>query len=167
MYLYTNFLVNGRIYDLTHFNANTVKIKIDDEFYNASLEFGCHCFTDEKENGPFYCIEGEHTRYWSQQRYDDSLGLPSIIKRALLNHSTYVIPFKSKSGGAEQYHYLDDGYFAIFFYVNSIDITQKTMKIYIVSAYDKTTYNGNLPKGKPYKLSWILSKRVKGEFVLP
>lgn len=136
----------------------------DSEVYKVSLEFGCHCFTDEKENGPFYRREGKHSRYWSQQRYDDSLALPDVIRKALLNRSTYVIPFKTN--GTEQYHYLDDGYFAIFFYVNSIDINQKTMKIYVVSAYDKTTYNGQLPNGKAYKLAWILSKRVRGEFVL-
>lgn len=165
MYLYTHFSVDGKIYDLSHFNSQIIDIKIDDDIYKVSLEFGCHCFTDEKENGPFYHTEGNRNRYWSQKRYDDSLLLPNIIKKALLKHSTYVIPFK-KNNKTEQYHYLEDGYFAIFFYVNSIDVIQKTMKIYIVSAYDKTTYNGNLPKGKPCRLSWVLSKRVKGEFVL-
>lgn len=162
---YQPFNANGRVFSLTHLNPRSVSVNIDNDIYDVSLEFGCHCFTDEKQNGPFYRREGNKVRYWSEERYNDSLMLPNLVQNLLVDHSTYIVPFKKKKK-EEQYHYLDNGFYAIFFYIKKIDIIQKTMTIYVVSAYDKSIYNGQLPVGKAYRLSWVLSERVKGKFII-
>ena len=105
--------------------------------------------------------------FFSIVRYEDTKILPNILRNILIeNRSYYVVPFRPKHSNDEQYHYLDNGYYAIFFYINNIDLIKKTFNIYVISAYDKTTYSSNLPMGKALKLSWVLSKRVKGEKVI-
>ncbi|HHF7277107.1 TPA: hypothetical protein ACPSFP_001760 [Haemophilus influenzae] len=168
--MYSTFTVNNQVFDLTHLNPQQFQIKIAEDFYTANLQFGNHCFTDEKENGPLFSTklrkDGSYEyRYFSKNRFLDTQQLPDILKTIFTeNSSYYVIPFKRAND--EQYHYLDNGYFAIFFYLNKIDIVNKTLNIYVISAYDKTTYTSNLPKGKPFKLSFVLFKRTKGEYLI-
>jgi putative uncharacterized protein vpb12 len=52
--MYYNFVINNQIYDLTHLNSSNFYIKIDGGEFSATLQFGNHCFTDEKEDGPLF-----------------------------------------------------------------------------------------------------------------
>ena len=168
--MYSTFTVNNQDFDLTHLNPQQFQIEISGDFYTATLQFGNHCFTDEKENGPLFSKklrkDGSYEyRYFSKNRFLDTQQLPHILKSIFIeNSSYYVIPFKRAND--EQYHYLDNGYFAIFFYLNKIDKVNKTLNIYVISAYDKTTYTSNLPRGKAFKLSFVLFKRTKGEYLI-
>lgn len=170
--MYSTFIVNNFVYDLTHLNPTQFYIEIDGTDFLATLQFGHHCFTDEKENGPLFSKrqrkDGSYEeRFFSIARYSDTQQLPNILKNILIkNRSYYVVPFRPKHSNDEQYHYLDDGYYAIFFYINKVNIINRTLNIYVISAYDRTTYSSNLPKGKAFKLSWVLSKRMKGEKVI-
>lgn len=170
--MYSNFVINNQVYDLTHLNPSHFCIEIDGVEFSATLQFSNHCFTDEKENGPLFSRRlrkngSYEERFFSIVRYEDTKILPNILRNILIeNRSYYVVPFRPKHSNDEQYHYLDNGYYAIFFYINNIDLIKKTFNIYVISAYDKTTYSSNLPKGKAFKLSWVLSKRVKGEKVI-
>lgn len=169
--MYSNFTAYNQNFDLTHLNPQQFQIKITEDFYTATLQFGNHCFTDEKEKGPLFSTKLRKDgsceyRYFSKDRFLDTKQLPHILKSIFIeNSSYYVIPFKTKTS-EEQYHYLDNGYFAIFFYINKIDTVNKTLNIYVISAYDKTTYSSNLPRGKAFKLSFVLFKRTKGEYLI-
>lgn len=163
---YTTFKTYGKEFDLTHLNPSKMALDIDGVSYTINIEFGCHCFTDEKETGPLFRKNKGEIRFWSDERYSDSFMLPDLIKKVLLDRSCYTIPFKSKKSKGEQYYYLYDSFYAVFFYINNVNVESRTFKVYIISAYNCTNYNGSLPKGTSYKLSWILSKRVKGEFIL-
>lgn len=167
--MYSTFTVNNQVFDLTHLNPQQFQIEISGDFYTATLQFGNHCFTDEKENGPLFSAKlrknGSYEyRYFSKDRFLDTQQLPHILKTIFIeNSSYYVIPFKRAND--EQYHYLDNGYFAIFFYLNKIDTVNKTLNIYVISAYDKTTYTSNLPRGKAFKLSFVLFTRITGKYL--
>ncbi len=163
---YSKIYINGQPFDLSHLNPRKLHIDIDNVSFEATISFGTHCFTDEKANTPLIIDKPNEQRYWSQARYEDSLLLPDIFVQLLNNRSTYVVPFKPRKARSEQYHYLDNGYYAIFFYIKNIDVINRKLGIYVVSAYDKTTYNGTMPKGKAYRLSWILSQRVNHKFIL-
>lgn len=169
--MYTDIVINGNLFDLTHLNPHNIIVTVDGTPFTATIKYGDHCFTDEKDNGPLLYTRTKKDnsieyRYWSFDRYQDSLNLPKLITRLFQDHSTYVIPFKTKNTKGEQYHYLEYGCYAIFFYINNIDVTHKKFTIYVVSAYDKTEYNGCLPKKGPKKLSWVLKRRIDGFFVL-
>lgn len=168
--MYSTFTVDNQDFNLTHLNPQQFQIKIAEDFYTATLQFGNHCFTDEKENGPLFSTRDRKDgsceyRYFSKDRFLDTQQLPLILKTIFTeNSSYYVIPFKTKTS-EEQYHYLDNGYFAIFFYINKIDTVNKTLNIYVISAYDKTTYTSNLPRGKAFKLSFVLFTRITGKYL--
>lgn len=168
--MYSTFTVDSQDFDLTHLNPQQFQIEIDEGLYTVTLQFGNHCFTDEKENGPLFNTRKRKDgsceyRYFSKDRFLDSKQLPHILKTIFTeNSSYYVVPFK-REDNIEQYHYLDNGYFAIFFYINKIDTVNKTLSIYVISAYDKTTYSSNLPRGKAFKLSFVLFKRINGEYL--
>ncbi|WP_323242790.1 hypothetical protein [Vibrio parahaemolyticus] len=131
---------------------------MDGQNVTLHVTFGHHCFTDEKGNAPLiYPKEG---RYWSQERYDCTHTLPNLIRTRF--PVSYAIPY-TKGKNKEQYHYMESNNYAIFFDINRPENTTNELKLKIVSAYELAQWGREtVPKGKPKKISWILSQRVKG-----
>lgn len=165
---WTGFTILGTFYDLTHlrpFNHSTV---IDGESVNLHITFGHHCFTDEKEYGPRLFKDGSG-RYWSKDRYHSSLQLPELLKKVFSSPSTsYAVPYLNKNSN-ELYHYMEvrEDY-AVFFDINKPSSPEDLLKIKIISAYELDQWGrGTLPrKHHPLKIGWILSKRIRGEYLL-
>lgn len=152
------FTINGEFKDLSHLNSFSMTTEIDGINIELIFTFLSHCFTDEKGGTKMPFTHEE--RYWSNERYHLSLALPKLIKDKFL--SKYAIVFKSHKS-AEQYHYMEAYDYAIFFNINKPKNTNNTLKIKIISAYEVEQWGKNtLPKGKPKRISWILSQRNKG-----
>jgi len=157
---WTGFIIKGEWKDLSHLQSFNFDVLIDGQLTTLIVSFGSHCFTDEKENGPIL-LHGD--RYWSEERYQSSLQLPSMIRERFMTF--YAVIYRNRNGG-EQYHYLEIYDYAIFFDINK-PTTPNTLKIKIVSAYEVDQWGRNtLPKGNPKKIKWILSQRIQGKSAL-
>ncbi|MFA0012095.1 hypothetical protein AB4391_01915 [Vibrio lentus] len=152
------FDIYGTYYDLTHLRPFQMVVPVDGQNVTLHVTFGHHCFTDEKGNGPLiYRNEG---RYWSQERYDCTHTLPNLITARFAG--SYAIPYTNRKN-KEQYHYMETNDYAIFFDINRPENTTNELKLKIVSAYELDQWGREtVPKGKPKKVSWILSQRTKG-----
>lgn len=154
---WTGFNIYGTYYSLSHLNEHTIFHSIDGQTVEITIEYGSHCFSDKKGNGPM--IFRNANRYWSQERYEDSKMLPSIVTGKLLTE--YVVPYLRD--GNEQYYYLEDGYYAVFCSITKPANTVNKIRIYVISAYDKTGIsreNNKLPSGSPLKTSWVISQKL-------
>ncbi|WP_412501903.1 hypothetical protein [Shewanella chilikensis] len=152
------FTIDGNFKDLSHLESFTMETAIDGINMKLVFSFLSHCFTDEKgENRmPFKNEE----RYWSEDRYELSKGLPDLIRKNFLIN--YAVPFLNKRRN-EQYHYMEVHGYAIFFDINKPQDTTNELKIKIVSAYEVDEWGKHgLPKKGPKKVSWILSRRNQG-----
>lgn len=159
---WSGFDIYGTYYDLTHLRPFNMIVRVDGRDITLHVTFGHHCFTDEKGNGPL--IYRDEGRYWSQERYDCSLELPEIIQQRFA--SSYAIPYTNRKN-KEQYHYMEENDYAIFFDINRPANTNDELKLKIVSAYELDNWGrGAVPRGKPKKVRWILSQRVKGMMAL-
>ena len=155
------FTIDGDFYDLTHLQTSLLDVEVDGDSVKLHVSYANHCFTDKKENGPML-FKGER-RYWCHERYERSKELPGLIKAKLLDH--YAIPYMTKSG--ESYHYMETFDYAIFFSLSKPTGTTNELNMRINSAYELDEWGkGSLPKGKPKRVSWILSQRLKGQSVL-
>ncbi|CAV17315.1 hypothetical protein [Vibrio atlanticus] len=156
------FTIDGQFYCLAHLQKKTIEVEIDSASVKLHLSYSGHCFTDDKENGPI--ILPRENRYWCHDRYELSKGLPDMIEQGLI--SSYAIPhFAGKNN--EQYHYMEAFDYAIFFTVRKPNNTTNELNLRIASAYPVETWGkGSMPRGSAKRVSWILSKRLKGESVL-
>ena len=158
------FNIDGQYYDLTHLCPFVVSHMVDDIQTNIRVTFGHHCFTDEKENGR--CLFKPDQRYWSQERYDLSFNLPVLVRDNLFSNSSYAVPYMNRHSN-EQYHYMEAYDYAIFFDINKPSGSGDSLKVKIISAYEVDEWGkSGLPKGKAKRVSWILSQRLKGNYIL-
>lgn len=92
-----------------------------------------------------------------------------MLSGGLLNEKFVGIPqiaYRTKKG-AEQYHYMEIHDYAIFFDISIPAGEPDTIKIKVVSAYNVDAWGrSSLPKGKRFKLGWVLSRRIQGFKIL-
>ncbi|WP_188129093.1 hypothetical protein [Rhizobium sp. NFACC06-2] len=83
MAFFTSKSINGITYDLSHLEPFTFKVSQDDTSYRVRVEFGHHCFTEERLSwhsiDRLYAFKGEK-RSFCTERYKDSKPLRSIIE---------------------------------------------------------------------------------------
>ncbi|EJC75549.1 hypothetical protein Rleg10DRAFT_5817 [Rhizobium leguminosarum bv. trifolii WSM2012] len=83
---------NGNTYDLGHLDPFTLSVVNGEETYRVHVQFGHHCFTEERlgwhSPDRKYEFNGE-IRSFCQIRYSASARLPGII-RGLVDKSVYV-----------------------------------------------------------------------------
>lgn len=156
---WTGYTINGVFKDLSHLQTKTIEVEIDKTLISLHVSYGDHCFTDEKDNGTI--IRG---RYWSEERYQRSLELPDYIKNTFID--SYAIPYLKRKKVGESYHYMEIYDYAIFFEINKPDI-ENTLKIKVISAYEVDSWGkGTMPKGKRFRIRWILEQRLKKHSIL-
>ena len=156
---WTGFTINGVFKDLSHLVPTTLTTEIKEQVISLEFSFGSHCFTDEKDNGPVLPIG----RYWSEDRYQCSLQLPTLIRDNFV--SSFAVPYYNAHKNGEQYHYMEAYDYLIFFEIKKPVDLNDTLKIIIISAYEKDKW-GEVPSGKPYKVRWILSERLAGNSII-
>jgi hypothetical protein len=154
------FQINEKYYDVSHLQTFEMPVTIDGEEIMLKVSFGNHCFTDEKENGPL--IFKSEGRYWSQERYESSINLPTLLRDGFI--TSYAIPYYAGKRRKEKFHYMEQYDYAIFFEIRKSEGEDKTLKIKVVSAYEVEQWGkGTMPKGKPKKVSWILSRKLQNK----
>lgn len=157
---WTSYSIAGVFKDLSHLKSKTINIEIDETSISINISYGDHCFTDEKEEGPWLFKK----RYWSEKRYMSSFDLPDFIEKNFF--SAYAIPYFKGQKNGEGYHYMEKYDYAIFFEITKPDI-ENTLNLKIISAYEVEPWGkAGIPKGKPYKVRWILSQRLRGISIL-
>lgn len=158
------FTILGKTFCCRHLKPSAYTTELQTGKVTLHITYGNHCFTDEKENGPMLFGEGRYARYWCQERYDHSLELPNILMTALATNA-YCVPHYS--GDNEQYHYIEAGDYAIFFNLNKPQGTVDQLKLKVVSAYPIAEWGrASIPKGKAYKINYIIQERVGGRSIL-
>ncbi|MBO2618329.1 hypothetical protein [Shewanella algae] len=157
------FTIGGVFKDLSHLTPFGITVDINGTQVSVVFSYHNHVFTDKKAAGEKLRIQGE-TRYWSEDRYELSRTLPELIRAQFLDK--YAVPYLNKDSN-EQYHYMEIHDYAIFFEISTPTKSPNELRVKIISAYEPDRWGaGTLPKGKAYKVRWILSKRYNGEFVL-
>jgi hypothetical protein len=166
--------IKGTFKDLSHLKSKKIETEIDQTAISLNISYGDHCFTDEKNNGPFLfsnrfwskqknCWEFKD-RYWSEDRYLMSLNLPKYIETSFFD--AYAVPYYNKKRNGEKYHYMEIFEYAIFFEITKPNI-ENTLNIKIISAYEVEPWGKEtIPKGRPFKVRWILSQRLLGNSIL-
>lgn len=150
--------INGVSRDMSHLDPFQMQADIDGQAVTLNFTFFNHCFTDEKGDIPMGFKNEE--RYWSEDRYRDSLNLRKLLEKNFLSH--YAVVYLNKKR-AEQYHVMEIHDYAIFFDINKPEHISNSLKIKIISAYTVDPWGKHaLPKGTPKKVRWILSMRLKG-----
>lgn len=160
---WTGFTINGVFKDLSHLQTKVMPIDIGGNTVLLNVSYGSHCFSDEKENDSKLSLRNE-VRYWSEERYCGSLELPKILSSRFDSDSYVVAYYKTKKNG-EQYHYMGIHDYAIFFEITKPVNLNNTLNIKVISAYQKDSW-GEMPKGKAYKIRWILGQRLEGNSIL-
>ncbi|HIF9248559.1 TPA: hypothetical protein ACX6Q2_003468 [Photobacterium damselae] len=158
---WNKFNIYGKDYDCSHLKTRDIFVDVDGIECKLTISYSHHCFTDKTENGPRLFRDG---RCWSQERYEQSLELPSILVGALSSSNSYCVPHYHYNN--EQFHYVEYGDYAIFFNINKPPKTTSELKIKVNSAYPLASWNIGLPKGKPKLIRWVLSQRIQGKKIL-
>jgi len=154
----TTIEIQGIKRDMSHLEPFQMQADIDGQVVTLHFTFFNHCFTDEKGNIPMGFKNEE--RYWSEDRYQDSLNLRKLLENNFLTH--YAVVYLNKKR-AEQYHVMEIHDYAIFFDINKPEHISNSLKIKIISAYTVDPWGKHsIPKGKAKKVRWILSMRLKG-----
>ena len=169
---WTGFQINGIHKKLDHLRTHEITTEINNRSMILKVSFGCHCFTDEKKNGPKLQFKEcrsksrcKECRYWSEDRYIRSLELPSMIKNNFVD--SYAVPYRHQHKNGEQYHYLEIYDYAIFFEITKPEKINDMLNLKIVTAYEIDDWGkGNTPPGKKYKVRWILQERLAGNSIL-
>lgn len=160
---WTGFKIDGKYFDLTHLQPNTIEAEIDGCTVKLHITYSNHCFTDEKENGRM--LFKREKRYWCHDRYQRSKELPEIIENKLLEH--YAVPYYTKGRDGEGYHFMEVHDYAIFFSLSKQGDTQNELQLKVNSAYELDGWGKHSrPKGNAKRVSWIISQRLKGYPVL-
>ncbi|EIA1624682.1 hypothetical protein J8B38_20765 [Vibrio parahaemolyticus] len=158
---WTGFTIDGNFYDLSHLQSSEHYVMVDGQEVKLHVSYSNHCFTDQKENGAM--LFKKEQRYWCHERYARSKELPNLIQNNLIEH--YAVPYLSKKG--ESYHYMEAYDYAIFFSLTKPHGTIGELKMKVNSAYELDEWGRDtLPKGKPKRVSWILSQRLQGKSIL-
>lgn len=158
---WTEFKIDGKIYCCRHLQTAVHKTDVDGTQCLLRISYSNHCFTDEKENGPL--LFRKEGRYWSKERYDESIHLPNILIRSL--EDSYCIPHYSGSG--EQYHYIELSHYIVFFRITKPNNSENELRIKVSSAYPIDEWGRTtIPKGKAKLIKWVLSRRLKNMQVL-
>jgi hypothetical protein len=157
---------NGTIYHLDHLHPIERTITVGGKDISIHFSFGYHVFTDEKRDGVRVQLTSRphEERYFCINRYQSSFQLIDFINRRL--ETCYIVPYYYDDG-AEQYFHLDiDGY-AIFATIQQAAGAADTLKFHVISAYEVDSWGKDgLPRGKAYKLRYVLQQRNEGTNVL-
>jgi hypothetical protein len=149
----------GKVYAMSHLHPFEMETEIGGEALKIQVNFGWHVFTDEKGNGKLI-RQGKEERYFSRDRYDTSPQAVSFIKERLI--AAYGRPYYDKKRN-ENYFCLDEGDYALFLAIHKSDAEENSLKCRVISAYEVDSWGRDgLPKGKSYKMRWVLSRRNQG-----
>lgn len=158
---WTEFNIGGKIYCCRHLQTAVHSMDIDGIECQLHISYSNHCFTDKTESGPM--LFKSQGRSWSQERYDESINLPSALISAM--ETQYCIPHFS--GPSEQYHYTESSDYIIFFKISKPPKTSNELRIKVNSAYPIASWGrGSIPRGNPKLIKWVLSQRLKNLSVL-
>lgn len=150
--------VNGKKRDLSHLEPFQMVVDINGRPVTLHFSFYNHCYTDEKGEIPMHFAHEE--RYWSEDRYQDSLNLRQLLEQNFLQN--YAVVYLNRKR-AEQYHIMEIHDYAIFFDINKPEHIENALKIKIISAYTVDQWGKpTLPRKNPKKVRWILSQRLQG-----
>ncbi|GAC1040808.1 hypothetical protein [Rhizobium sp. No.120] len=157
----------GNTYDLGHLDPFTLDVEHSGSNYRVHIQFGHHCFTEERESWHLqdrkYEYGGE-TRSFCVVRHKASIKLPDII-RGLVGKSVYV---------GKEYNYFvlrnhdllgNAPPYAVFF---SVDRSRNKKKgdvfMRVQSAYQKPNM---VEIAAPIDFSYLVSSIAKGEKPVP
>ncbi len=141
---------------MAHLQPFKTVMVVDGQQIQVLVSFGNHVFTDEKNNGP--CLFKKEGRYFSRERWEESLNLPRMIEDNFI--AAYAIAYNNRKKN-ETYYYTEANDYKIFFDVRKPPNTNNELRLKIISSYLIDTW-GSLPKGNPVKTSYIMSLRLKG-----
>ncbi len=158
---WTGFRIEGVFKDLSHLQSSTIQVDIGGLTCSLHVSYGAHCFSDEKENGPKLPIR--ERRWWCEERYQRSLELPTMLAERFVE--SHAIPYYNHRRNGEQYHYMEIHNYVVFFEITKPENTNNTLNVKIISAYELDAW-GEVPKGKRYRVRWILSERLAGRSIL-
>lgn len=146
---------------LVPFSINTIVDGVDCEIL---IDFGHHCYTDEKENGDRFAPIKTETRYFSPERYAESFRLPELISN-LLGEKTGHITAYHNDDNQECYYHVDYLDYSIYMTIKKPANTTNRLKVRVISAYDQDEW-GSSPGGKTVGTYFLLSERLKGNQIL-
>ncbi|MEE1921324.1 hypothetical protein V0R50_00115 [Pseudomonas sp. 148P] len=127
----------------------------------VKVEFGFHCFTDDKGYGELVRFKHER-RYFCSHRYDCSKQLRDYMERRF--YEGLAVPYFVN--GNQRYYCLDLHDYAVFFSITKPESTCNLLKLRVISAYEVATWGRHsLPKGKPHNVRYILEMRNAGKSV--
>lgn len=164
MTFWRDIVAGGRTYDMTHLHPFEMSTVIGDVDVRLSVNFGWHVFTDEKGQGkPFRWGDGSEERYFSVGRYNTSHQTAQFVRERMV--TAYVRPYFDKSQN-ENYFCLDTDDLAIFLAVHKSSEEANLLKCRVISAYEVDQWGREgLPKGKAYKMRYVLDMRNQGHSV--
>lgn len=136
-----DFVLNGRLYDLTHLSGFVVQTTTQRRPNGISVycSFSHHCFTTAAETEQCsYAHEGEY-RDFCPNRYAWSLRLPDLIRNAVAVAQDFRVFVSSDKNGARKFviiedHVSGDKYHAYFDTARST-LPYADIKMTIASAY--------------------------------
>jgi len=149
---------------MTHLHPFELTTPIGDADVRVAVNFGWHVFTDEKGNGkPFRWGDGSEDRYFSPRRHATSYQAAEFMRERMI--AAYVRPCFDK-GQNENYFHLDTDDLAIFLAVHKATEEANFLKCRVISAYEVDRWGREgLPKGRSYKMRYVLDMRNKGHSV--
>lgn len=148
---------------MSHLHPCNVQVDIGGVAIDIHVTFGWHVFTDEKQRGVPFLWHGQ-TRYFCRQRYNTSFAVRDFVQTKLID--TYARPFIDYYRN-EQYFCIEGADLAIFMTVRKPENTDGRLKLNVVSAYEVDQWGRTtLPKGKAYKMRYVLDRRHQGHTML-
>lgn len=155
-------VVNGAVKSMAHLQPFKMTFDVASEPLTVKFEFGFHCFTDDKGHGEQLIHKGER-RYFCPTRYFCSTQLRDYIERRFIDG--VAVPHNHRKGG-QRYFCLDLHEYAIFFSISKPANTVNFLRLHVISAYEVANWGRHsLPRGKPYKVRYILKVRNEGKSV--
>lgn len=153
----------GTRHCLLHLADMSLNARINGVDCSVKIEFGHHCYTDEKGEGQAFKPTRDN-RYFSQKRYDASFSLPKLVNDLLVKQDAHLTAFKHRSH-QECYYHIDYVDYTLFMVIQKPPGTTNQLKVRITSAYEKDKW-GELPSGKVVKMFFLLSEKLKGNSIL-
>lgn len=158
---WNDLVINGRTLSMAHLQPFEMTFDVAGEQVNVKIEFGFHCFTDDKGNGELLYFKKER-RYFCGDRYHCSTQLRDYIERRF--YHGLAVPYYVENN--QRYFCLDLHDYAIFFSISKPQNTTNKLKLRVISAYDVATWGRHtLPRGKPQNVRYILEMRNAGKNV--
>lgn len=151
--------INGKLLPMDHLRPFWVAYDIAGEQVSVRFEFGFHCFTDEKGNGP-ELTNGRERRYFCSDRYHCSIQISEYIQKRFFEG--YVVPHMA--GNNQRFFCLDSHEYAIFFTIQKPKDTENQLKIRIISAYTVDDWGRSaLPRGNAKRVRYVLEMKNQGK----